>query len=146
MECCGRLEMPISLQETKMKKKSGFMRLVVLVAVALALLLGTSGSRAQNQRNFWMLNNTTKTISQFLVSTHDDESWGRNILGTATIAHGMGTLVYFPPDSKGSCLMDFRLIYNDGSEQTYRQGRNVCLLGAVQFNAKDSIGLSLPTD
>ena len=117
--------------------------LCLVVAVAITLLANTS-SYAQDERNFWVLNNTGKTITRLYISPHEGASWGNDILGQSELPKGMGTMIYFDTDVRTSCLMDFKLVFRDGSEQTYMQGRNVCLLGAVQFNRSISIGLRLP--
>lgn len=130
-----------------MKKSSA--KFVSSVAVRLPLVmviifLGQVSSHAQDERNFWALNNTGKTISSLYVSPHEHKSWGKDILGQAELPTGIGTVISFDPDVETSCLMDFRLVFRDGTEQTYVQGRNVCKLGAVQFNRSTSIGLLLP--
>ena len=99
---------------------------------------------AQDRRNFWALNNTQRKISEFYVSPHESGKWGRDVLGDASLPHGIGTVITFDDFIDSSCTMDFKLVFTDGTEQTYEQGRNVCLLGAVQFNRKDSIGMTLP--
>lgn len=129
--------------------KMNFAKLISSVAVRLPLvtlivLLGYVSSRAQDERNFWVLNNTGKTISRLYVSPHERRSWGSDILGQAQLPNGVGTLITFDSDVWSSCIMDFKLVFRDGSEQTYMQGRNVCALGAVQFNRRNSIGLRLP--
>lgn len=114
-----------------------------LALIALVMLLPTT-SQSQDRRNFWLLNSTGKTISEFYVSPHESDNWGQDILGRAELPNGVGTLIVFTPNLQTSCVMDFKLVFNDGTRQIYDQGRNVCVLGAVQFNRRTSIGLSLP--
>lgn len=122
-----------------MKVKAVLMSSVLV----MALSLGAASSRAVDQRNFWFLNNTSKTITRIYIADHTrpGSSWSNNILGQATLPHGIGTAVYFRSDIASSCVIDLKLVFNDGTEQTYTQGRNVCLYPAVAFNPYDSVGL-----
>ena len=117
----------------------------LLVALVLTggLSLGGVTSHAQrgDQRNVWVLNNTNREISELYVSPHESNSWGQDVLGRVTLPHGVGTVISFDSRTASSCVMDFRIVYGNGSEQVYDDGRNVCLLLAVQFNARSSIGL-----
>jgi hypothetical protein len=108
----------------------------------LALGVGVVKSQPQgDQRNFWALNNTQKEIREFYVSAHNDVRWENDVLGRATLLNGMGTVIYFTPAVKTGCNFDFKLVYADGSSQTYLQGRDVCNIFGVQFNAADSFAL-----
>ncbi len=115
-------------------------KVAVRLAVGVALLLGAAHSHAVDQRNFWCLNNTGKEMREFYVSAHESDRWGSDILGRATLLDGMGTVVYFNPNIQTSCNFDFKIVYANGTNQTYTNGRNVCSIHAVQFNSADSIG------
>ena len=115
-----------------------------LIPVTVVILLGTEVSFGQDQRNFWLLNNTGRVISRFYVSPHDNRHWGNDVLGSGRLPNGIGAVISFTSSVRTSCIMDFKLVFEDGTEQTYPQGRNVCSLGAVQFNRRESIGLWLP--
>lgn len=110
------------------------------LSLAAALLLGGARLQAQDQRNFWLLNNTGKHITEFYVSPHERFVWGTDALGLSTLPDSRRTLIYFDPAWRSSCVMDFKLVFSDGTSQVYLQGRNVCQLTAVQFNSDDSIG------
>ncbi|MBS1854154.1 MAG: hypothetical protein JST11_02220 [Acidobacteria bacterium] len=125
------------MNPAKLRGIAGAVSLAVLVVLPVAI------SHAQDPRNFWLLNNTGKTIREFYVSPHDSSRWGNDTLGRSAVPDGIGALIVFQ-GSRGSCNMDFLLVFADGSKHTYGQGRNVCELGAVQFNRNDSIGLTLP--
>ena len=109
----------------------------------LSTAMGMSRSHAPDPRNFWLLNNTDKEITEFYVSPHTSNAWGYNILST-TLPSGLGEVIVFNTNVRSTCLMDFKLVYADGTSQTYTQGRNVCVLTAVQFNSEISIGLQAP--
>jgi len=104
-------------------------RLVALGLLAMALYCNSA-----DRRNFWVLNNTGRTITSFFVAAHGtDAPWGNDVLGTATLPDSLGTAVYFH-DNQSSCMYDFRVGYSDGTHQDYLQGRNLCQVHAVQFN------------
>lgn len=117
---------------------------VMLFLTATVIIFGSVSSHGQDRRNFWLLNNTGKKISSFYVSPHESESWGKDILGQAELPNGIGTIITFDSDVQTSCVMDFKIVFGDGSKQTYTTGRNVCTLGAVQFNRETSTPLFLP--
>jgi hypothetical protein len=119
-------------------------RTVVALLVLLAVGVGVVKSQPTDPRNFWALNNTQKEIREFYVSTHDSTRWGTDILGRATLPTGMGTVVYFDSSIPTGCNFDFKIVYADGSSQTYTQGRDICAIFAIQFNANDSFGLVKP--
>jgi hypothetical protein len=62
------------------------------------------------------------------------------VLGRAQLPDGVGTTIFFDPAVQTGCVFDFKLIFADGGSQVYLDGRNVCPLGAVQFNERTSIG------
>jgi len=117
-----------------------FMRLTFSAILLICALPHPAGSQESRDRNFWFLNNTGKTIHEVYVSPHESKSWGQDVLGRATLADGVGTLMVFPSSWRTSCYMDFKLVFDDGSEQTYPDGRNVCQLHAVEFDADTSVG------
>lgn len=121
--------------------RAASLRSILMVS---GVLLGITQAQGADQRNFWVLNNTGKVINGLFVSAHESRTWGEDTLGQARLPNGMGTFVYFSAYAKSSCSMDFKLVFTDGTEQVYGQGRNVCQLGAVQFNDGVSIGLPLP--
>ena len=112
------------------------------LSLAAALLLGGTRLQAQDLRNFSVVNNTGKLITRLYVSPQETGAWGGDVVGpTTTLPDGWQTTIYFNPAWRSSCVMDFMLVFSDGSTQFYTQGRNVCPLSAVQFNSYDSIGL-----
>lgn len=118
----------------------------VLPAVLVLLLAGagvgaTRAPRQGDVRNFWALNNTGREIREFYVSSHDATNWGNDVLGQATLPSGMGTFISFNPKSETGCTFDFKLVFTDGSNDTYQQGRDICSVYAVQFNQGESFGL-----
>ena len=83
-----------------------------LSLVAVITLLGYESSYAQtDSRNFWLLNNTGRTIVVFNVSAHQSRNWGRNILEGVGLPTGLGAFIIFDPNVGNSCSMDFRLLF-----------------------------------
>lgn len=65
-----------------------------LSLVAVITLLGYESSYAQtDSRNFWLLNNTGRTIVVFNVSAHQSRNWGRNILEGVGLPTGLGAFI-----------------------------------------------------
>lgn len=114
-----------------------FMKLLVTAILPVVLLVCVLPQQAipQSRANFWFLNNTGKDLNNLYVSPHSQNSWGTDVLGRATLPDGMGTLIVFPPAWRGVCHEDFKLVFKDGTSQTYQQGLDVCQLHALQFNA-----------
>jgi len=107
---------------------------LLLCAVLLVCVLPQQ-TNSQSRANFWFLNNTGKELHNLFVSPHSQNSWGNDVLGRATLPDGMGTLIIFPPQWRGVCHEDFKLVFSDGTYQTYTQGIDVCQLHALQFEA-----------
>ncbi len=112
----------------------------VLLACALMVCMLPQQGNSQNRANFWFLNNTGKTVTNFNVSQHAAQTWGGNVLGQATLPSDVGVVIVFPADVHHVCMEDFRLVFADGTSQVYQQGMNVCQLHAVQFNADTADG------
>jgi hypothetical protein len=93
--------------------------LVVLAVLAPALVL------AADPRNFWLLNNTGKTIHSIYISPHEINSWGKDVLGFSTLETSEGTFIDFDAAGYSSCSMDFKLVFTDGSAQRYDKGWDV---------------------
>ena len=107
---------------------------VLLAAILVACVLPQQAI-PQSRANFWFLNNTGKTLNNLYVSPQRQNTWGADVLGRATLPNEMGTLIVFPPAWRGVCHEDFKLVFSDGTYQTYSSGIDVCQLHALQFNA-----------
>jgi len=115
--------------------------LVRLVLIAFIILPVCATSYAQDdRRDFWVHNSTGRRITELYVSPHEREDWGGDILKN-DLPNGSNTAVYFEAVGRTSCKMDFRLVFGDGSEQTYEAGTNTCVISTVTFHPR-----SLTTD
>jgi len=121
-----------------MKKTYAVLILATIVALSAT---GIHAAPTYNP-NFWVLNNTGHTLRSFYVSPHILNSWGSDTLGLAQLPAGMGTFVSFQGASY--CVMDFKLVFQDGTVKTDEEGMNVCRLAAVVFTADNAVGLPVP--
>ncbi|MGO8759152.1 MAG: hypothetical protein ACLQG3_13600 [Terracidiphilus sp.] len=114
-----------------------FTRLLLTAVLPVVLLVCVFPQQGipQSRANFWFLNNTGKTLNNLYVSPHSQNTWGTDVLGRSTLPDGMGTLIVFPPQWRGVCHEDFKLVFSDGTTETYPQGIDVCQLHALQFDA-----------
>jgi hypothetical protein len=119
-----------------------FTKLLLTAILPVVLLVCVLPQQAipQSRANFWFLNNTGKELHNLFVSPHSQNSWGSDVLGRATLPAEMGTLIVFPPAWRGVCHEDFKLVFSDGTSETYTQGIDVCQLHALQFNADTVTG------
>src|SRR5271165_6619887 len=105
-----------------------------LLMITLLSLLGVAASNAADRRNFWMLNNTGRTISRFYVAAHGTgESWGNDVFGDGSLSNSLGAMIHFS-DNRSRCVYDFRVVYTDGTQHEYNGGRNLCAISGLQFN------------
>lgn len=119
--------------------------LIGLIAAAIGMSVAAFGHPAQVQAqdrgnpDFWFLNQTGSQIDRIYVSPHGNPKWGDDLLGDqATLASGIGLLITFPEHSP--CELDFKLVYHDGTVDTYQDGFNTCNLHAVIFTPGEAHG------
>ena len=62
-----------------------------------------------------------ETLNNLYVSPHSANSWGTDVLGRAALPDGMGTLIVFPPQWRGVCHEDFKLVFSDGTASNTRR-------------------------
>lgn len=125
----------------RLPKNTGLGAIAVRVALAATLLLGPTiptRSQAEDMRNFWFLNNTGRQVDRIYVSPHESGIWGGDVLGEAALPNGIGTVISFDSRIRTSCYYDFKLVFHNGSSQVYTQGRDLCVVHAVQFNYSNS--------
>src|SRR5690348_270050 len=106
--------------------------------MSTVLLFGATVSHA-DQRNFIAINNTGRTIEHLYVSPHESNNWGGDVLGRFVLPSGYQTPIVFNPSFYSSCVMDMKVVFSDGSSQTYRnEPWDVCNTVGVQFNRYNS--------
>ena len=97
------------------------------------LILGTTVSQAADVRDFRAFNYTGSVITSIYVTDHWSIDWHSDVLGLHTLPDGYQTTISFNPLTTTSCFFDFKLVFADGSTQTYAQGWNLCKFSAIYF-------------
>lgn len=103
------------------------------VALISILLLGAAVSQAQDARDFRAVNYTGFRIRSVFVSPHESGYWGSDVLGSGTLVNGYQTTITFNPYIHTSCYFDFKVVFQNGAEQTYTQGWDLCAIREVYF-------------
>jgi hypothetical protein len=119
-----------------------------VAVVLLALICGmVVPAKAQGPRQFWILNNTGRTITGFFIREHklnrsmfDLEDWSPDVLGPTQLPNYLGEIIFLFTNpllksSTISCNLDFKLAYSDGNIAVYDKGRDVCRNNVVLFEA-----------
>lgn len=101
----------------------------------LLFVVLTAGTwvKAQDRRDFQLVNYTGNRIASVYVSAHESTDWGGDVLGLDTLSNGYQTRIYFNSRIRTSCFFDFKLVFDDGSTQTYMQGWNLCKFSQIYF-------------
>jgi len=106
--------------------------LALVTAATMSTLFAAEAHAAADRRNFWLLNETGRTISEVHLAAHGSrEPWGDDILVGADLPNGLGTKIVFLSGS--ACVTDFRVVYTDGTSEDYLEGRNLCVASAIEF-------------
>ncbi len=118
--------------------------LALVTAAALTCTIASNDAGAADRRDFWVLNQTGRVISEVHLAVHNERSspWSDDILTDADLPNGTGAKIFF--FRKGPCMMDFRIVYADGGSEDYTQGRNLCSASAVVFSGGVNDALFLP--
>jgi hypothetical protein len=105
-------------------------RLLPLLLAALAL--AAPPAAAQQNPDFWVVNNTGRTIAEIYVSSSASQNWGPDRLGQHVLGSGMRFAIRPPRD--GTCVFDIRVVYADGTAEERRRV-NTCSISEVAFTA-----------
>ncbi|MEB3293627.1 MAG: hypothetical protein VKJ24_10740 [Synechococcales bacterium] len=82
----------------------------VALGLVLVSALVAPGSARADQRNFSMVNDSEKVISELYVSRIGTSNWEEDILGVDVLAPGSSTNVNFASDVAGRCQYDVQVI------------------------------------
>jgi hypothetical protein len=96
----------------------------------LAGLFATGAAEAQNR--FWLVNESGRVIQSAYVSSSRVQDWGPDILGASVLPPG--NRVWVTPNF-GDCVLDIRVTYQGGGEET-RMQTNACNLSQVVFSGR----------
>jgi hypothetical protein len=92
-----------------------------------------SSEASADRRNFWLVNDTGQTINEVHIAVHGSaDAWSADVLGDVTLRDGTGVKINVFGSS--GCMVDFRIVYADGSIEDYLGGRNLCKASAIQFH------------
>ncbi|SIS86582.1 hypothetical protein [Phaeovulum vinaykumarii] len=109
-----------------------FMRPVINLAIAGAIIATTALPAAALDRRVRIVNKTGYTMVQFYGSNVGSDSWEEDILGSDVLPSGSSVIVNFD-DASGYCKFDFKAVFDDGDELV-RKGVNVCEIGTFTYN------------
>jgi hypothetical protein len=91
---------------------------------------GGGGSPAAGTNpDFRIVNRSNRTINEIYVSASTNNNWGRDWLGSNTLAPGRFWTI---TPREGTCVHDIRVVFNDGNAQERRRV-NTCNLTDVTF-------------
>jgi len=93
---------------------------------------GSSAPSTQGSRNpdFWVVNNSQKTIQRIFVSTVQTDKWGEDRM-PGVLKPGDRYAVQLPRD--GQCQYDVRVVYADRTTEE-RRSQDVCRVSEMPFN------------
>lgn len=95
-----------------------------LAVLAASLALTVAAPAHATDRRVRIHNETGLTLYRFYSTNSGATKWGRDVMGSATLAPGQYMTMNFD-NAQGYCLFDFRAIFEDGTELT-RANVNVC--------------------
>jgi hypothetical protein len=87
----------------------------------------------QAQQNFTVVNNTGHTVVTLKVSPTNDNNWGPDILGRATLGNGETAQITFPRNTT-QCAWDIQATYDDGTNTDMRNV-DLCTVATVTLTA-----------
>ena len=102
-----------------------------LPALFLALLASAAPpAAAQQNPDFYVVNNSGRTITEIYVSSSASQNWGADRLGQNVLNSGMQYAIRPPRD--GTCVFDIRVVYSNGTAEERRR-INTCNISQVVF-------------
>src|SRR3954467_10455966 len=104
---------------------------LAMLAVGAMLLAPLSASA--DQRDFTLVNNTGRTITNAYVSSSNNGNWGRDVLGRDVLPSGRSTGIEFAGGARGQGYYDIRVITRGGAEGALYEV-NLCSTSTVTFN------------
>ena len=107
------------------------LRASLRLMAAAAALAATAGAAMATDYRVRIHNDTGYTLYKFYSTNSGAKKWGRDVLGSKTLANGAAMTLNFD-NSEGYCLFDFRAIFEDGTELT-RGEVNVCEIGDYYY-------------
>jgi len=106
------------------------LRRPILLLIALLLTAPAGQASAQSDPSFNLVNRSGQVINEIYVSPTREPNWGRDLLGTATLADGRSFPVRLAPSA--GCRQDIRVVYADGRPEE-RRNQDTCGITQIVF-------------
>jgi hypothetical protein len=104
-----------------------------LAALAVGAMLLLPHSASADQRDFTLVNQTGRTITNAYVSRSSSNQWGRDVLGRDVLLAGHSTGIEFTGGPSAQCYYDIRVVTRGGAEGVLYEV-NLCATNTVTFN------------
>ena len=104
-----------------------------LAMLALGAMLLAPHSASADQRDFTLVNQTGRTITNAYVSSSNNGNWGSDVLGRDVLPSGRSTGIQFAGGARGQCYYDIRVVTRGGAEGELYEV-NLCSTSTVTFN------------
>jgi hypothetical protein len=104
------------------------MRALKLALVAAFLALSTFGASASDA-DFVLVNRTRYQIDEVYVSPTKSGNWGKDIMGSDSLANREKVTIKFPHSST-ACHFDLKVVYHDGDVATWNDF-NLCEIDTI---------------
>jgi hypothetical protein len=111
---------------------------LLLIASLLAVPLPTAPAAAQGaDPSFNLVNRSGQVINEIYVSPTREPNWGRDLLGTSTLADGRSFPVRIAPTA--GCRQDIRVVFADGRPEE-RRNQDTCAISQMVFGTDTDTG------
>ena len=100
---------------------------IPLVAALLVTVMTVASPKLSlaNDADFVMKNRTGYQIDEVYVSVGSSKSWGKDLMGSDSLANGEQLKVTFP-HGNGACMFDIKVKYHDDNSTAEWTGVNLC--------------------
>jgi hypothetical protein len=89
-----------------------------LPAALILLGFATPALAQSNDPSFRMNNQTGAVVNEIYVSSANDSSWGRDLLGQNVLPAGQSFVIRLP---QGQCMNDIRVVFDNGQAHERRR-------------------------
>jgi hypothetical protein len=105
-----------------------------------AFTIASPGNSFANDADFTLKNKTGYQIDEVYVSAASSKSWGRDIMGTGSLAEDSSVKITFP-HGNGACMFDIKVKYNIDNTTAEWSNVNLCETDAISlyWDAKNQV-------
>lgn len=104
-----------------------------LAMLAVGAMLLAPHTASADQRDFTLVNETGRTITNAYVSSSNYSHWGSDVLGSDVLPSGRSTGIRFTGGASAQCYYDIRVVTRGGAEGTLYEV-NLCATSTVTFD------------